>query len=224
MILNLQNIYKDYQQEKLVVPVLKDVSLTVEEGEYVAIMGPSGSGKTTLMNIIGCLDRPTSGTYELAGENVLKLKDRELSDLRLKSIGFVFQSFQLMPRESAVENVALPLSYAGVRKKERRSRATKALERVGLGDRVNFRPTQLSGGQKQRVAIARAMVNHPKILLADEPTGALDSKSGEQIMELFDRLNEEGVTIVMITHDAKIASYAKRVIHIIDGEIEEAAE
>lgn len=221
MILNLQNIYKDYQQEKLVVPVLKDVSLTVEEGEYVAIMGPSGSGKTTLMNIIGCLDRPTSGTYELAGENVLKLKDRELSDLRLKSIGFVFQSFQLMPRESAVENVALPLSYAGVRKKERRSRAMKALERVGLGDRVNFRPTQLSGGQKQRVAIARAMVNHPKILLADEPTGALDSKSGEQIMELFDSLNEEGVTIVMITHDPRIAAKAKRIVRIIDGEIYE---
>ena len=221
MILNLQHIYKDYQQEKLVVPVLKDVSLTVEEGEYVAIMGPSGSGKTTLMNIIGCLDRPTSGTYELAGENVLKLKDRELSDLRLKSIGFVFQSFQ---RESAVENVALPLSYAGVRKKERRGRATKALERVGLGDRVNFRPTQLSGGQKQRVAIARAMVNHPKILLADEPTGALDSKSGEQIMELFDSLNEEGVTIVMITHDPKIAAKAKRIIRIIDGEIYEGEE
>ena len=221
MILNLQNIYKDYQQEKLVVPVLKDVSLTVEEGEYVAIMGPSGSGKTTLMNIIGCLDRPTSGTYELAGENVLKLKDRELSDLRLKSIGFVFQSFQLMPRESAVENVALPLSYAGVRKKERRIRATKALERVGLGDRVNFRPTQLSGGQKQRVAIARAMANHPKILLADEPTGALDSKSGEQIMELFDSLNEEGVTIVMITHDPRIAAKAKRIVRIIDGEIYE---
>ena len=224
MILNLQNIYKDYQQEKLVVPVLKDVSLTVEEGEYVAIMGPSGYGKTTLMNIIGCLARPTSGTYELAGENVLKLKDRELSDLRLKSIGFVFQSFQLMPRESAVENVALPLSYAGVRKKERRDRATKALERVGLGDRVNFRPTQLSGGQKQRVAIARAMVNHPKILLADEPTGALDSKSGEQIMELFDSLNEEGVTIVMITHDPKIAAKAKRIIRIIDGEIYEGEE
>ena len=224
MILNLQNIYKDYQQEKLVVPVLKDVSLTVEEGGDVAIMGPSGSGKTTLMNIIGCLDRPTSGTYELAGENVLKLKDRELSDLRLKSIGFVFQSFQLMPRESAVENVALPLSYAGVRKKERRSRATKALERVGLGDRVNFRPTQLSGGQKQRVAIARAMVNHPKILLADEPTGALDSKSGEQIMELFDSLNEEGVTIVMITHDPKIAAKAKRIVRIIDGEIYEGEE
>ena len=152
---------------------------------------------------------------------MLKLKDRELSDLRLKSIGFVFQSFQLMPRESAVENVALPLSYAGVRKKERRSRATKALERVGLGDRVNFRPTQLSGGQKQRVAIARAMVNHPKILLADEPTGALDSKSGEQIMELFDSLNEEGVTIVMITHDPRIAAKAKRIVRIIDGEIYE---
>ena len=206
------------------VEVLKGIDITINKGDIVAIIGPSGSGKTTLMNIIGCLDRPTSGTYELAGENVLKLKDRELSDLRLKSIGFVFQSFQLMPRESAVENVALPLSYAGVRKKERRDRATKALERVGLGDRVNFRPTQLSGGQKQRVAIARAMVNHPKILLADEPTGALDSKSGEQIMELFDSLNEEGVTIVMITHDPKIAAKAKRIIRIIDGEIYEGEE
>ena len=219
MILNLQNIYKDYQQEKLVVPVLKDVSLTVEEGEYVAIMGPSGSGKTTLMNIIGCLDRPTSGTYELAGENVLKLKDRELSDLRLKSIGFVFQSFQLMPRESAVENVALPLSYAGVRKKERRIRATKALERVGLGDRVNFRPTQLSGGQKQRVAIARAMGNHPKILLADEPTGALDRNSGLEVLKLFQHLSDMGNTIVMITHDLSVAQHAERVVRIVDGEL-----
>ena len=224
MILNLQNIFKDYQQDKLVVPVLKDICLTVEEGEYVAIMGPSGSGKTTLMNIIGCLDKPTSGMYELAGENVSKLKDRELSDLRLKSIGFVSQSSHLMPRESAAENVALPLSYAGVRKKERKLRATKALERVGLGDRVNFKPTQLSGGQKQRVAIARAMVNNPKILLADEPTGALDSKSGEQIMELFGKLNEEGVTIVMITHDPKIAANAKRIVRIIDGEIYEGEE
>lgn len=221
MILNLQNIFKDYQQDKLVVPVLKDISFSVEEGEYVAIMGPSGSGKTTLMNIIGCLDRPTSGSYELAGEDVLKLKDKELSDLRLKSIGFVFQSFHLMPRESAAENVSLPLSYAGVKKKERRARAEKALERVGLGDRIDFKPTQLSGGQKQRVAIARAMVNNPKILLADEPTGALDSKSGEQIMELFKTLNEEGVTIVMITHDPKIAANAKRIIRIIDGEIYE---
>lgn len=219
MILKLQNIYKDYQQDKLVVPVLKDICLTVDEGEYVAIMGPSGSGKTTLMNIVGCLDKPTSGVYELAGEDVLKLKDKELSDLRLRSIGFVFQSFHLMPRESAAENVSLPLSYAGVRKKERKIRAAKALERVGLGDRINFKPTQLSGGQKQRVAIARAMVNNPKILLADEPTGALDSKSGEQIMELFRTLNEEGVTIVMITHDPKIAANAKRVIRIIDGVI-----
>ncbi len=224
MLLNLSHIYKDYQQEKLVVPVLKDVSLSVEEGEYVAIMGPSGSGKTTLMNIIGCLDLPTSGTYELSGEDVLKYKDRELADVRLNSIGFVFQSFHLLPRESALENVALPLIYAGVKKTDREKRAAAALERVGLADRVDFKPTQLSGGQKQRVAIARAMVNNPKILLADEPTGALDSKSGKQIMELFDRLNEEGVTIVMITHDAKIASYAKRVIRIIDGEIEEAAE
>lgn len=219
MILDLRNIYKDYRQEKLVVPVLKNISLQVEEGEYVAIMGPSGSGKTTLMNIIGCLDRPTSGSYELAGEDVLKYKDREMSDLRLKSIGFVFQSFHLLPRQSALENVALPLSYAGVKKRERKERATKALERVGLGDRVDFKPTQLSGGQKQRVAIARAMVNNPKILLADEPTGALDSKSGKQIMELFTNLNEEGVTIVMITHDKNIASHAKRVLQIVDGEI-----
>ena len=224
MLLNLRHIYKDYQQEKLVVPVLKDVSLSVEEGEYVAIMGPSGSGKTTLMNIIGCLDLPTSGNYELSGQDVLACKDRELADVRLNSIGFVFQSFHLLPRESALENVALPLIYAGVKKADREKRAAAALERVGLADRVDFKPTQLSGGQKQRVAIARAMVNNPKILLADEPTGALDSKSGKQIMELFERLNEEGVTIVMITHDAKIASYAKRVIRIIDGEIEEAAE
>ena len=224
MLLNLSHIYKDYQQEKLVVPVLKDVSLSVEEGEYVAIMGPSGSGKTTLMNIIGCLDLPTSGSYELSGQDVLACKDRELADVRLNSIGFVFQSFHLLPRESALENVALPLIYAGVKRADREKRAAAALERVGLADRVDFKPTQLSGGQKQRVAIARAMVNNPKILLADEPTGALDSKSGKQIMELFDRLNEEGVTIVMITHDAKIASYAKRVIRIIDGEIEEAAE
>ncbi|MBQ6812842.1 MAG: ABC transporter ATP-binding protein [Agathobacter sp.] len=224
MILNLQNIYKDYYQEKMVVPVLKDINLSVEEGEYVAIMGPSGSGKTTLMNIIGCLDLPTQGSYELAGQDVLKLKDKELSDLRLSSIGFVFQSFHLMPRETALENVSLPLSYTGAKKAERRERATKALERVGLGDRLDFRPTQLSGGQKQRVAIARAMVNNPKILLADEPTGALDQKSGEQIMELFSRLNEEGVTIVMITHDANVAAKAKRIVRIIDGEIYEGKE
>ena len=219
MILNLSHIYKDYQQEKLVVPVLKDVSFSVEKGEYVAIMGPSGSGKTTLMNIIGCLDLPTSGSYELSGDDVLKYGDRQLADVRLKHIGFVFQGFHLMPRESALENVALPLIYAGVRKTDRIKRAKAALERVGLADRVDFKPTQLSGGQKQRVAIARAMVNDPEILLADEPTGALDSRSGNQIMELFSRLNEEGVTNIMITHDEKIASNAQRIIRIIDGEV-----
>lgn len=224
MVLNLQHIYKDYYQEKLEVPVLKDINFTVEEGEYVAIMGPSGSGKTTLMNIIGCLDMPTSGVYELEGQDVQKLNDKELSDLRLRSIGFVFQSFHLMPRETALENVALPLSYTNAKKKERIERATKALEKVGLGDRMSFRPTQLSGGQKQRVAIARAMVNNPRILLADEPTGALDTKSGEQIMELFSKLNEEGVTLIMITHDPKVAAHAKRVIQIIDGEIFESKE
>ncbi len=223
MILELKNIFKDYNSDKLTVPVLKDVSLQVEEGEYVAIMGPSGSGKTTLMNIIGCLDRPTSGEFYLAGTEVAALKDKELSNLRLNSIGFVFQSFHLMPRESAWENVSLPLSYAGIKKKERKERALKALARVGLEDRAAFMPTQLSGGQKQRVAIARAMVNNPKILLADEPTGALDSKSGAQIMELFQKLNEEGATIVMITHDKNIASHAKRVYNIIDGEISEEA-
>ena len=224
MILELKHIFKEYNPDKLVVPVLKDISLAVDEGEYVAIMGPSGSGKTTLMNIIGCLVAcPTSGEFYLAGTDVSSLKDKELSSLRLNSIGFVFQSFHLMPRETALENVTLPLSYAGIKKKERKERALKALARVGLEERATFMPTQLSGGQKQRVAIARAMVNHPKLLLADEPTGALDSKSGTQIMELFQRLNEEGVTIVMITHDKNIALHAKRVYHIIDGEISEEA-
>ena len=224
MILKLEHIYKDYIQGKLTVPVLKDVSLHVEEGEYVAIMGPSGSGKSTLMNIVGCLDRPTSGTYELAGEDVLSLNENKLADLRLGTIGFVFQNFQLLPRMSALENVALPLVYAGIRKKVRRERAREALVRVGLEDRTSFNPTQLSGGQKQRVAIARAMVNKPKILLADEPTGALDSRSSAQVMELFQKLNEEGVTVVMITHDPGIAHHAKRIVDIFDGEISEHRE
>lgn len=219
MILELNHIYKDYIQGKMTVPVLKDVSLAVEEGEYVAIMGPSGSGKTTLMNIIGCLDRPTSGEYILDDRNVLESKDKAMSDVRLHSIGFVFQSFHLLPRQSALENVCLPLSYAGISKKERRQMALKALDRVGLADRVDFKPTQLSGGQKQRVAIARAIVNNPKILLADEPTGALDTKSGRQVMELFQSLNDEGVTIIMITHDPEIAAFAQRKIMIRDGEI-----
>ena len=224
MLLELDHIYKDYIQGKMVVPVLKDVSLHVEEGEYVAIMGPSGSGKSTLMNIVGCLDRPTSGTYELAGEDVLSLNENKLADVRLNQIGFVFQNFQLLPRMTALDNVALPLVYAGVRKKTRRERAREALIRVGLEERVSFTPTQLSGGQKQRVAIARAMVNKPKILLADEPTGALDSKSSAQVMDLFAQLNAEGVTVVMITHDPGIAGHAKRVVDIFDGEISERKE
>ncbi len=222
MMLELKNIYKNYTQGKMDVPVLKDISLSVDEGEYVAIMGPSGSGKTTLMNIIGCLDNPTSGEYILEGKDISQSSDNKLSDVRLHSIGFVFQSFYLLSRQSALENVALPLLYAGVRRKERLEIARKALERVGLGDRVNFKPTQLSGGQCQRVAIARAIVNNPKVLLADEPTGALDTKSGEQIMEIFQKLNEEGVTIVMITHEPEIAAHAKRVLHIRDGMLLEA--
>ena len=221
MILNLQNIYKDYQQEKLVVPVLKDVSLTVEEGEYVAIMGPSGSGKSTLMNIIGCIDKPTSGTYLLDDVEIEKCKDKELSEVRNQKIGFVFQNFNLLPRQSALDNVALPLQYAKVPIKKRKQKAKEMLEMVDLADRVSFKPTQLSGGQKQRVAIARAMVADPKILLADEPTGALDSKSGLQVMELFDTLHKQGVTIIMITHSDEIASYADRVVKIIDGELYE---
>ena len=224
VILKLEHIYKDYIQGKMTVPVLKDVSLYVEEGEYVAIMGPSGSGKSTLMNIIGCLDLLTSGSYELAGSDVLSLNENKLADLRLGTIGFVFQNFQLLPRMSALENVALPLVYAGVRKKVRKERAREALVRVGLEDRTSFNPTQLSGGQKQRVAIARAMVNKPKILLADEPTGALDSRSSAQVMELFQTLNEEGVTVVMITHDPGIAHHAKRIVDIFDGEISEHRE
>lgn len=219
MILQMNDICKDYLQGKMTVPVLRNINFSMEEGEYVAIMGPSGSGKTTLMNIVGCLDQATSGTFYLDGEDISKCTDNQMSDIRLKKIGFVFQSFQLLPRQSALDNVALPLSYAGVPKKERRERAKEALERVGLEDRLNFRPSQLSGGQKQRVAIARAIVNRPRILLADEPTGALDSKSGQQVMELFESLHSEGVSILMITHDAGIASFAGRVVEIRDGQL-----
>lgn len=218
MILELDHIYKDYLQGKMTVPVLKDVTLHVEKGEYVAIMGPSGSGKTTLMNIIGCLDVPTSGTYKLNGNDLLHHKDKEMSRVRNRSIGFVFQSFNLLPRQNALDNVALPLLYAGVSKKERKERAAQALKKVGLEDRMNFKPTQLSGGQKQRVAIARAIVGEPDILLADEPTGALDSASGLQVMELFKQLNEEeGMTLIVITHDSEIAAHAKRTVLIRDG-------
>ncbi len=221
MLLELQHIYKDYIQETLVVPALKDVNLSVDAGEYVAIMGPSGSGKTTLMNIIGCLDRPTKGEYLLEGESIISYNENKLSDLRLSTLGFVFQTFNLLARQTALDNVSLPLSYAGIPVRKRKEIAFQVLKKVGLEDRVNFRPSQLSGGQQQRVAIARALVNNPKIILADEPTGALDSKSGQQVMELFQQLNEEGVTVIMITHDANIASYAKRVVRILDGELKE---
>lgn len=218
MLLSLSDIVKTYCQGKLPVPVLKNVSLEVERGEYVAIMGPSGSGKTTLMNIIGCLDKPTSGSYKFDGDDLLSLDDNKLADIRLNRIGFVFQSYHMMQKETAISNVMLPLVYAGVKKKDRVTRAEEALSRVGLSDRKNFYPNQMSGGQNQRVAIARAIVNHPDLLLADEPTGALDSVSGEQVMELFHSLNEEGITIVMITHEQSIADHADRILYIRDGE------
>jgi putative ABC transport system ATP-binding protein len=221
MILEMSNIYKNYIQGNMEVPVLKDINFSVEEGEYVAIMGPSGSGKSTLMNIIGCLDQATSGTYLLDGRAIENYSDKELARVRNEYIGFVFQTFNLLPKQSALENVALPLQYAGVPKRYRKERCIEALSMVGLEDRVYFKPTQLSGGQKQRVAIARAMINDPKILLADEPTGALDSKSGVQVMELFSQLHKQGKTIIMITHSDEIASHAERVIRIIDGEIYE---
>ena len=221
MILELKDICKDYLQGKMVIPVLKHIDFQMEQGEYVAIMGPSGSGKTTLMNIVGCLDQATSGQLFLDGQDISKCTENEMSDLRLKKIGFVFQNFQLLSRQTALENVELPLTYAGVAKKERRERALQALTRVGLEDRVNFQPNQLSGGQMQRVAIARAIVNNPKLLLADEPTGALDTKSGAQVMELFQKLNDEGVSVLMITHDPEIAAHAKRVVMIRDGELQE---
>lgn len=219
MLLNLQNIDKNYGKEPLIVPVLKDVSLEVVQGDYIAIMGPSGSGKTTLMNIIGCLDRASEGTYLFEEEDISEMNDDALSDLRLNKIGFVFQNFNLLNSQTAQENVALPLIYAGVDKETRNHRANVALSKVGLADRTTFKPNQLSGGQKQRVAIARAIINNPKILLADEPTGALDQASGKQVMELFKALNDEGVTIIMITHDVNVASHAKKILHIIDGEI-----
>lgn len=221
MMIDMQHLNKSYWADKTEVPVLKDVCFTVEAGEYVSIMGPSGSGKSTLMNIIGCLDVPSAGTYLLNGESVSEKSDSEMSKLRNSTIGFVFQNFNLLPRETALENVALPLLYGGVGRRERTERARQALEDVGLGERLTFFPTQLSGGQKQRVAIARAMVGKPKLLLADEPTGALDTASGKQIMELFRELNKQGVTIVMITHEPEIAAYADRTLYIRDGQLSE---
>ena len=218
-ILELKDICKDYQQGREPVRVLKNINLIVEKGDYLAIMGPSGSGKTTLMNIIGCLDVPTSGSYTLEGRNLKDLSDDELAEVRNKHIGFVFQSFHLLPKMEAVDNVALPLLYADVPLKERRARAEEALKAVGLGERIHFLPNQLSGGQCQRVAIARAIVGKPQLLLADAPTGALDTKAGNQIMEIFRRLSDEGMTILMITHEPSVAACADKTYHILDGEL-----
>ena len=217
MILEMRDICKDYPMGKGVAHILKNVNLDVEEGEYLAIMGPSGSGKTTLMNLIGCLDVPTSGSYLLGGRDVTTCNNKQLAEVRNKELGFVFQSFNLLPKLTALENVALPLLYGGVKKTERLERARAALETVGLSDRVDHRPDQLSGGQCQRVAIARAIVGNPKLLLADEPTGALDSASGAAVMELFRQLHESGSTIIMITHDRSIAKHAAKLMTIRDG-------
>ena len=218
---DMRGIDKDYIMGGETVHVLKKICLRLEEGEYLSVLGPSGSGKSTLMNIIGCLDTPTAGEYTLRGREVEELDERELAQLRSREIGFIFQNSQLLPRLNARKNVELPLIYAGVPLRERRRRAEAMLERVGLSDRMDHLPSQLSGGQQQRVAIARALVGNPSILLADEPTGALDQKTGAQIMRLFQELNDEHRTIIMITHDMNIAAHARRVVHIIDGEITE---
>ena len=217
MIVQMRDICEDYPMGKTVTRVLKNVSLDVNEGDYLAIMGPSGSGKTTLMNLIGCLDVPTSGSYLLGEREITKCSGKELAEVRNKEIGFVFQSFHLLPKLTALDNVALPLLYGGVKKEERRERARAALETVGLSDRIDHRPDQLSGGQCQRVAIARAIVGKPRLLLADEPTGALDSASGAQVMELFHQLHDSGSTIIMITHDRGIAHHADTIMTIKDG-------
>ena len=218
-VIEAQGLERDFVMGDTVVRALRGVSLRIDQGEYVAIIGPSGSGKTTLMNLIGCLDTPTSGRYVLDGEEVSAMDDDALSHVRNEKIGFVFQTFNLLPRANALDNVALPLVYADTSRKERRAAARRALERVELADRVDHRPDQLSGGQRQRVAIARALVNEPKLLLADEPTGALDQRTGAEIIKLFETLNREGVTIIIVTHDPQIAARTRRQIRIVDGEI-----
>jgi len=218
-LIELQNIFKKYQMGTTTINALNGLECKIEKGEYVALMGPSGSGKSTLMNVIGCLDSPTSGIYLLNGQDVSGMTDDELANVRNVEIGFVFQSFNLLPRTSALENVALPLVYAGVAKKERLERAQAVLEKVGLGDRGDHKPNELSGGQRQRVAIARALINNPSIVLADEPTGNLDSKSSAEIMHLFQAIHDEGNTVVMVTHEEDIAQYAKRTIRMRDGKL-----
>lgn len=219
-IIRLQSITRDFALGNQTVKVLKGIDLQIQRGEYVALMGPSGSGKSTMMNLLGCLDTPTSGTYELNGTDVSRLSDNELAEIRNKEIGFVFQTFNLLPRSTALENVSLPLVYAGEVNNQRKTRATEVLGQVGLSDRMDHRPNQLSGGQRQRVAVARAMVNKPSIILADEPTGNLDSKTSVEIMGLLEDIHKQGNTIILVTHEEEIAREAKRIIRLRDGVIE----
>lgn len=217
--IKLSNVMKSYTVASEDLIVLHNIPLHIKQGEFVAIMGPSGSGKSTLMNIIGCLDKPTSGDYLLNGKQVSNYAEKELAYVRNKSVGFVFQQFQLLPRLTALQNVELPMIYAGIPKKERLIKATEALDKVGLSDRIYHLPNELSGGQKQRVAIARSIVNNPSIILADEPTGALDSKTGVQIMNMFSMLHKEGVTVILVTHEAEVAQFAQRIVFVRDGKI-----
>ena len=219
MLIKMENINKDYELGEEVVHALCGIDLSIEKNEYIAIMGPSGSGKSTLMNIMGCLDTPTEGYYELNGRPVSDMTDNELAEIRNKEIGFVFQNFNLLTRSDSLHNTELPLIYAGLSKRKRREQAIRALESVGLGDRMHHRPSELSGGQRQRVALARALVNDPSILLADEPTGNLDSKTGEEIMIILEELHKKGNTIILITHEKYIAEHANRIVHILDGNI-----
>ncbi len=220
LVIDIEDVTKLYKMGTEIIHALRGVSLKIRRNEYLAIMGPSGSGKSTLMNMLGCLDTPTSGRYEFNAKNVASMTDDELAEIRNREIGFVFQTFNLLPRSDALHNVELPLIYAGLSPHLRRERAMQSLENVGLGDRVHHRPNELSGGQRQRVAIARALVNHPSIILADEPTGNLDSRTGEEIMALFEQLYEQGNTIIVVTHEEDIARHARRVVRLRDGLIE----
>ncbi|HHY71036.1 MAG TPA: ABC transporter ATP-binding protein [Thermoanaerobacterales bacterium] len=220
-VIELTKISRSYKNGQVLIEALKDIDLSIDEGDFISIMGPSGSGKSTILNIIGCLDRPTSGEYEIAGRRVEKMGDNELADIRNQLLGFVFQSFHLLPDLNALENVELPLIYRGLGGNERHKRSVEALKSVGLGQRIHHRPSQLSGGEQQRVAIARAIVGDPKVILADEPTGALDSKTSETIMAIFEELNSQrGITIVQVTHEKSVAEFGHKIFHLLDGQIE----